>query len=142
MHHELQATRVTVELDLAAALPGVLAYRGQLQQVFLNLLNNAADAMRGLSDRDAVLSITSRFSNAKGVELTISDTGMGIDPSHTERIFDAFYTTKPNGMGMGLAICRSIIEAHGGTLSVSPKLPFGSMFRFNLPGTAPGTTAS
>ena len=141
MHNELEATRVAVQLDLAAALPRVSAYRGQLQQVVVNLLNNAADAMRGITDRDAVLRIASRFSDADGVELIVSDTGTGIDPKHVERIFDAFYTTKPNGMGMGLAICRSIVEAHGGTLSVSPSVPYGSVFRFNLPGTATAATA-
>jgi len=133
--NELEAARVAVQLDLAAALPRVAAYRGQLQQVILNLVNNAADAMRGITDRDAVLRITSRFSDARGVELTVSDTGTGIDPKDADRIFDAFYTTKPNGMGMGLALCRSIVEAHGGTFSVSPQRPYGSVFGFNLPGT-------
>src|SRR5262245_33968501 len=88
LHNELEATRVAVQLDLAAALPRVSAYRGQLQQVVLNLLNNAADAMRGITDRDAVLRITSRFSDADGVELIVSDTGTGLDPKHVERIFD------------------------------------------------------
>lgn len=140
--NELEAARFAVRLDLAAALPRVAAYRGQLQQVILNLVNNAADAMRGITDRDAVLRITSSFSDARGVELTVSDTGTGIDPKDVDRIFDAFYTTKPNGMGMGLALCRSIVEAHGGTLSVSPGVPYGSVFRFNLPGTATAATAA
>jgi signal transduction histidine kinase len=85
--------------------------------------------------------MTSRFSDSNGVELIVSDTGSGIDPQHVERIFDAFYTTKPNGMGMGLAICRSIVEAHGGTLSVSREMPYGSAFRFSLPGTGIAPTA-
>ena len=140
MQGELEATRVAVQLDLAAELPRVPAYRGQLQQVILNLMNNAADAMRGITDREPVLRITSRFSDPSGVELIVSDTGTGIDPKFVERIFDAFYTTKPNGMGMGLAICRSIVEAHGGTLSVSSEVPHGSAFRLSLPGT--GTTAT
>jgi len=135
MQHELEATRVVVQLDLAAGLPRVPAYRGQLQQVILNLMNNAADAMRGIADREAVLRITSRSSDSNGVELIVSDTGTGIDAKSAERVFDAFYTTKPNGMGMGLAICRTIIEAHGGILSVSPNLPDGSAFRLSLPGT-------
>jgi signal transduction histidine kinase len=141
MQQELEATGVAVQLDLAAALPRVSAYRGQLQQVILNLLNNAADAMRGIADREAVLRITSRFSDANGVELVVSDTGTGIDPEYVERIFEAFYTTKPNGMGMGLAICRSIVEAHGGTLLVSSNVPHGSIFRFNLPGPAAAAPA-
>jgi signal transduction histidine kinase len=140
--NELEAARVAVRLDLAAALPRVAAYRGQLQQVILNLVNNAADAMRGITDRDAVLRITSRFSDAHGVELTVSDTGTGIDPKDADRIFDAFYTTKPNGMGMGLALCRSIVEAHGGALSVSAQRPYGSVFGFNLPGTATAAAAA
>jgi signal transduction histidine kinase len=135
MQHELEAIRVVVQLDLAAGLPRVPAYRGQLQQVILNLENNAADAMRGITDREAVLRITSRSSDSNGVELIVSDTGTGIDAKSVERVFDAFYTTKPNGMGMGLAICRTIVEAHGGTLSVSPNVPHGSAFRLSLPGT-------
>lgn len=133
---ELEATKIAVRLDLTPTLPRVAAYRGQLQQVILNLLNNAVDAMRGVVDRDAVLRISSTFSNPDGIQLTVSDTGTGIDRENVDRIFDAFYTTKPNGMGMGLAICKSIIEAHGGTLSWSPTVPFGSTFRFNLPVSA------
>jgi signal transduction histidine kinase len=139
MQHELEATRVAVQLDLAAALPRVAAHRGQVQQVILNLLRNAADAMRGI-DREAVLRITSSVADADGVELVVSDTGRGIDPSDIDRVFDAFYTTKPNGMGMGLAICRTIVEAHGGTLAVSPKVPYGTVFRFNLSGNATAST--
>jgi len=136
MRNELEGAHVAVELDLAAVLPRVAANRGQVQQVILNLLNNAADAMRDIAGREALLRITSSFSDAIGVELTVSDTGTGIDPKDVERIFDTFYTTKPKGMGMGLAICRSIVEAHGGTLSVSPQRPYGTVFRFNVPGTA------
>jgi signal transduction histidine kinase len=117
----------------------VPAYRGQLQQVFLNLVNNAVDAMRGITDRESVLRIASRFSATSGVGLIVSDTGTGIAVDAVERIFDAFYTTKPNGMGMGLAICRAIVEAHGGTLTVSPEVPFGSAFRFSLPGVGIAT---
>ena len=141
MQRELEATRVAVQLDLAAELPRVPAHRVQMQQVILNLVNNAVDAMRGITDREAVLRMTSRCSDSNGVELIVSDTGAGIDPQHIERIFDAFYTTRPHGMGMGLAICRSIVEAHGGTLSVSPEVPYGSAFRFSLPGKAMAATA-
>jgi signal transduction histidine kinase len=140
MQGELEATRVTLQLDLAAGLPRVPAHRAQMQQVILNLVNNAVDAMRGIGDRDAVLRMTSRRSDSNGIELVVSDTGSRVDPSCIDRIFDAFYSTKANGMGMGLAICRTIVEAHGGTLSVSAQVPYGSAFRFNLPGT--GTEAS
>jgi signal transduction histidine kinase len=141
MQRELDATRVTLQLDLAAELPRVPAHRAQMQQVMLNLVSNAVDAMRGITDREAVLRMTSRCSDSNGVELIVSDTGTGIDSSSAERIFDAFYTTKPNGMGMGLAICRSIVEAHGGTLSVSPEVPHGSAFRCSLPGAGQPATA-
>jgi signal transduction histidine kinase len=133
MQGELGAANIAIQLDLAPTLPPVSAYRGQLQQVILNLLNNAVDAMRGVTDRDVLLRITSRVSDANGVELMVADTGRGIEPEHVERIFDAFYTTKTDGMGMGLAICRSIVEANGGVLSVSHNAPYGSIFRFNLP---------
>lgn len=141
MRGELEATRVTLQLDLATELPPVPAHRAQLQQVILNLANNAVDAMRGITGREAILRVTSRRSDSNRVELTVSDTGTGIDPKYFERIFDAFYTTKPNGMGMGLAICRSIVEAHGGTLSVSPEVPYGSAFRLSLPGTGMAAAA-
>jgi len=130
---ELAGLRTVVELDLAPQLPPVPARRGQLQQVLLNLLTNAAESMSGLTDRPAVVRVTSRVLDAQRVQLTVSDCGTGIDEALRERVFDAFYTTKANGMGMGLAICRSIVEAHGGTLSVSPVVPHGSEFRIVLP---------
>jgi signal transduction histidine kinase len=133
---ELEATRVTLMLNLASELPRVPAHRAQVQQVILNLVNNALDAMRGVSDREAVLGIASGRSASNGVELVVSDNGSGIDQGNVERIFDAFFTTKPNGMGMGLAICRTIIEAHGGTLAVFAQQPHGSAFRLSLPGAA------
>jgi signal transduction histidine kinase len=141
MQNELDATRVAVSLDLTAGLPRVHAYRGQLQQVIMNLVHNAADSMRGITDREAVLRFTSRLSDSNGVELIVSDTGTGVDPKNAERIFDPFFTTKPNGMGMGLAICRSIIESHGGTLSLSHALPHGSAFRLSLPSAGTPATA-
>ena len=130
---ELAGMRVAVQLELAPQLPPVPARRGQLQQVLLNLLTNAAESMRGLTDRPAVVRVTSRLLDAQHVQLVVSDCGTGIDEAVRERVFDAFFTTKPSGMGMGLAICRSIVEAHGGTLSMSPVEPHGSEFCIVLP---------
>ncbi|SEC50055.1 Histidine kinase-, DNA gyrase B-, and HSP90-like ATPase [Rhizobiales bacterium GAS188] len=118
---------------LAAQLAMVSAHRGQLQQVILNVVNNAADAMRAVTDRARVLKVKSEALGSDGVAVSVEDSGTGIDPMNMERVFDAFYTTKSRGVGMGLAICRSIVEAHGGTLSVTRGVPYGSVFRVALP---------
>jgi len=130
---ELEAQKIDVRLDLAAQLPMIFAHRGQLQQVILNIVTNAADAMRGITDRARVLKVKSEAVQSGGVAVSVEDTGTGIRPEQMDRIFDAFYTTKASGMGIGLAICRSMVEAHGGTLSVAPCAPHGSMFRIALP---------
>lgn len=130
---ELEAANITVQLALAAQLPEVHAHKGQLQQVVLNIISNGIDAMRGVSKRRRVLKVRSAAVTSGQVELTIEDAGTGIHPDDMERVFDAFFTTKSNGMGMGLAICRSIVEAHGGTLFVSAREPHGSVFRIVLP---------
>ncbi|SDR14645.1 Histidine kinase-, DNA gyrase B-, and HSP90-like ATPase [Rhizobiales bacterium GAS113] len=130
---ELDAARIAVQLELAAELPLVSAHRGQLQQVILNLVTNAGDAMRAAADRARVLKMKSETVDLDHIAILVEDTGPGIDPKNLERVFEAFYTTKSRGTGMGLAICRSIVEAHGGTLSVSPAAPHGSVFRMTLP---------
>ena len=130
---ELEAGKIDVQLELGQ-LPMIPAHRGQLQQVLLNIVTNAAESMRNIDDRARILRVWSKPFDSAGVALLIQDSGTGIDPEHAERIFDAFFTTKTNGMGMGLAICRSIVEAHGGTLSVSPGVPYGSVFHIVLPG--------
>ena len=135
LHGELEAAGVAVKLDLAPRLPRVPAHRGQLQQVVLNLVTNAADAMRGISDRARLLKVRSEALASDGVAVWLEDSGAGIAPENVDRIFDAFFTTRSGGMGMGLAICRSIVEAHGGSLSVSPGVPHGSVFRVVLPGS-------
>jgi signal transduction histidine kinase len=122
-----------VQLELAPSLALVSAHKGQLQQVILNLISNAADAMRSNTDRTRVLTMKSETTAPDHVAISIRDTGMGIDAQSIARIFDAFFTTKPNGMGMGLAICRSIVDAHGGTLSAVPRAPHGAEFRMVLP---------
>ena len=113
---ELRSERVHVVTDLAADLPMISASRGQLQEVILNLVTNAVDAMRPITDRARVLKVSSTFASGQGVLIAVADSGTGIDPKNVEGLFDAFFTTKPHGTGMGLAICRSIVEAHGGRL--------------------------
>jgi C4-dicarboxylate-specific signal transduction histidine kinase len=131
---ELEAAKIDVRLELAAHLPLIPAHRGQLQQVVLNIITNAADAMRVITDRPRVLRIKSRISEPNGVAVSVEDSGTGIGPENIDRIFDTFFTTKNNGMGMVLAICRSIVESHGGQLSVSPGIPHGSVFHIVLRG--------
>src|SRR5262249_27399717 len=131
---ELDAAQVKIELELAESVPLISAHKGQLQQVVLNIVTNAADSMLRIEDRERLLRVRSRRFDSNGVAVSGEDTGAGIDPENVDRIFDAFFSTKSNGMGMGLAICRSIVEAHGGNLSVSPGVPYGSVFHIVLPG--------
>ena len=133
LHNELEAGGIAVELDLAPQLPPAPAHKGQMQQVVLNLLTNAADAMRGVTERRRVLTVMSEAVAADAIAVSVRDAGPGIAPQDAARIFDAFFTTKQHGMGMGLAICKSIVEAHGGHLSVASEAPHGATFRFVLP---------
>jgi signal transduction histidine kinase len=130
---EADAARVAVRVELASQLPPISGHRIQLQQVILNVVTNGIDAMRPIVDRARELQIESRSFKSNGVVVTVKDTGTGISPENIDRIFDAFFTTKPNGMGMGLSICRSIIESHGGQLSAAPADPYGSVFQILLP---------
>ncbi len=130
---ELRSERLHVVTDLAADLPMVSASKGQLQQVLLNLVTNAVEAMRPITDRARVLKVSSRFVSGQSVLIEVADSGTGIEPKNVDGLFDAFFTTKPRGTGMGLAICRSIVEAHGGRLSAAPNEPHGAVFRFALP---------
>jgi signal transduction histidine kinase len=130
---ELQAQRIVVRDDLGRQLPLVQGHKGQLQQVILNLVRNAADAMSQISDRARVLRVSSQREPPNDVLVSIEDSGTGIDPKHADRLFDAFFTTKSNGMGMGLAICRSIVEAHSGRLWATSDLNHGAVFHIALP---------
>jgi PAS domain S-box-containing protein len=141
VHGELESQEVTPQLELSEEIPEILADRMQLQQVLLNLFTNAVEAMGPVTDRVRALSIKSEIHDRDGVLITIKDTGPGIDPLNRDRIFDAFFTTKSHGMGMGLSICRSIIEGHGGRLWAAPGSPHGSIFYLTLP-TARGETAT
>jgi putative pyrimidine permease RutG len=133
LREELDAQSVTVRLELADALPNVLSNRIQLQQVVLNLVTNAVEAMSSVRDRARLLEVTTRLESPEHVVMAISDSGTGIDPQNVERIFEPFFTTKLRGMGMGLSICRSIVESHDGRLWVSPGAAYGAIFHVRLP---------
>jgi signal transduction histidine kinase len=135
---ELKKLKVSVRTELGNELPPVLADRVQVQQVVLNLMNNAIDAMAPVTDRARVMRVRSDAHQDNTIAVTVEDSGVGIDPKDAGRIFDAFYTTKSNGTGLGLSICRTIIEAHGGRLSATPAMPHGSVFEVVLPSTPPG----
>jgi PAS domain S-box-containing protein len=136
---EIESQRIVVHTELKENLSEVLVDRIQLQQVVLNLVMNGIDAMAALRGRARVLKLRSEQKDAGNVTLTVEDSGTGIDRSIIGRIFDAFFTTKERGMGMGLSICRSIVVAHGGQLSVSPGYPDGSAFQLELPVYRPAT---
>ena len=114
-----------------------IGHEGQLQQVILNLIRNAAEAMQLVSGRARILSVKTAPQDSDSVLLSIANSGSGIDPKDIDHIFQAFYTTKPEGMGMGLAICRSLIEAHDGQLWASSGVDQGSVFNILLPATRP-----
>jgi C4-dicarboxylate-specific signal transduction histidine kinase len=130
---EVVGTGVTVGLRLAEGLSPVEGDRVRLQQVILNLILNAVEAMSLVDDAPRELSISTERREADAVLVAVRDSGPGIDPEHLERVFDSFYTTKPSGMGLGLSICRSIVEAHGGRLWAEANEPRGAVFRFTLP---------
>jgi signal transduction histidine kinase len=131
---ELTRHDIVVRTDLAAGGRTVVADRVQMQQVVLNLVMNGSEAMSAVMDRPKVLMISSEHDESGGVRVAVKDTGAGIDPGIADRIFESLFTTKPNGMGMGLSICRSIIEAHGGRFWTSPNTPHGAIFQFTIPG--------
>ena len=129
----LRGRSVVVQTTLAADLPPALGDRVQLQQVIMNLAMNGADAMNSVTDRPRVLRVGSKVNGEGSIEVTIGDSGTGIEEAIRHRIFDPLFTTKPTGMGMGLSICRRIIEAHGGRLWASPGMPHGTQFQFAIP---------
>jgi signal transduction histidine kinase len=130
---EVLSHGVSLEIQLATGLPSVEGDRVQLRQVFLNLILNAVDAMSGIDEGSRELLISTGRDASNSVLVTVRDSGPGLDPKGVDRLFEAFYTTKPDGMGMGLAICRSIIEAHGGRMWASANEPRGAVFQFTLP---------
>jgi C4-dicarboxylate-specific signal transduction histidine kinase len=130
---ELQRNGVRLQTRLSGALPLVSGDRVQVQQVMINLIINAIEAMAGADDGPRELTIVSGIDDANDVVVEVLDTGPGLDPEKLERLFQSFYTTKPDGIGMGLPISRSIAEAHGGRLSAAPNNPRGAVFRLTLP---------
>jgi PAS domain S-box-containing protein len=133
VQRELLSYRVSLRTELAPALPTVLADRVQLQQVIINLVINGIEAMEAVTDRPRELVIRSCQDEADQVSIAVRDRGVGIPAENADRLFGAFVTTKSNGMGMGLSICRSIIQAHGGRIWVVSNLTEGAAFHFTLP---------
>jgi C4-dicarboxylate-specific signal transduction histidine kinase len=132
VQRELIVHRVSLRMELAPALPEILGDRVQLQQVMINLVMNGIEAMQSVADRPRELLILSRQDEAQ-VLVGVTDCGVGISAEDADRLFDPFFTTKSSGMGMGLSICRSIMEAHGGQLWATQNLPHGATFKFALP---------
>ena len=133
---DLQRQRIDLRIELDPHLPQLVGDRAQLQQVLMNLITNAIDSMAGV-DGARVLSVKSELKDDGGVMLSVADTGTGIESKDVERFFNPLFTTKSDGMGMGLSVCRSIIEAHDGRLWFTPNVPQGAIFQFVLPSTGP-----
>jgi signal transduction histidine kinase len=130
---ELQRNRVMLHSELAEDLPTITGDRVQLQQVMLNLLRNASDAMVDVHDRPRQLLIRTERGDGDGVRVSVRDAGVGIDPQNMNKLLDAFYTTKADGMGIGLFVSRSIIESHHGRLWAEPNDGPGATFAFSIP---------
>jgi C4-dicarboxylate-specific signal transduction histidine kinase len=139
---DLQRSRVIVRAELAEGLPRVMGDRVQLQQVILNLLLNAADAMSGVDDRPRQALIRTERLDSESVSLTVQDVGVGLDAQSEKKLFEAFYTTKSDGMGIGLSISRSIIENHRGRLWAQPNDGPGVTFAFSVPCTSEAEPAA
>jgi len=134
----LRSRGVIIQTQLSGALPQALGDRVQLQQVIMNLIMNGADAMSAVADRPRILHIESQVDGDGSVLVSVKDSGVGIDEAIRDQIFKPLFTTKSTGMGMGLSICRSIVEAHGGKLWATPATPYGTDFRFTIPPAASG----
>jgi signal transduction histidine kinase len=131
---------VQVETELGADIPAILGDRVQLQQVIVNLMLNGIEAMSEVDARPRRLVVRSQMQNSDEVLVAVQDSGVGIDPKNEKRIFDAFFTTKDQGMGMGLSISNSIIEAHGGRLWATRNNDYGATIQFTLPAERQGTS--
>jgi len=130
---ELYRNGISLRTQLSDSLPRVVADRIQLQQVLLNLILNAVESMAGTSDPERDLLIITEPDDARYLRVVVSDSGPRLAPDNIPPLFEAFYTTKPGGMGMGLSICRSIVEAHGGQIWAKPNEPHGAVFEFTIP---------
>jgi signal transduction histidine kinase len=130
---ELADRRVTARTELASELPLISGHRRQLQQVLSNLVQNAIEAMDTTTDRDRMLRVRTALHNRDAIMVAVEDSGPGLDPKQLGSIFDAFFTTKSHGIGLGLAICRMIVERHGGQLTAASDGNNGARFQFVLP---------
>jgi PAS domain S-box-containing protein len=139
---EAQRNRVSLRTELSNGLPLVLGDRIQLQQVILNLITNAIQATGGTDPAHQQVLVASKNDGSKGALVEVRDAGVGLEGIALDRLFDAFYTTKPDGMGIGLAVSRTIIESHGGQLWASPNVPKGAVFQFRLPSNDEGRLPS
>jgi signal transduction histidine kinase len=124
--------KVSLQIELAQTVPTIMGDRVQLQQVIINLVMNGIEAMQSIADRPRELVIRSLL-DEKQIIVSVTDCGVGISPENAAHLFNPFFTTKSNGMGMGLSICRSIMEAHGGRLWATETMPRGATFQFTLP---------
>jgi PAS domain S-box-containing protein len=131
--HQLRRNAILLEKQLAEGLPLIRGDRVQLQQVLLNLIINAMEAMSGIDGRRRELTIVSVADGPEAVAVEVRDSGMGVDPERAAHLFEPFYTTKAEGLGIGLSISRTIVEAHGGHLSAAANVPHGAVFRFSVP---------
>ena len=130
---ELAEHRVTTRTELASELPLISGHKRQLQQVISNLVQNAIEAMDNTTDRDRVLQVRTGLQNSDAIVVAVEDSGPGFDPKQLGSLFDAFFTTKSHGIGLGLAICRMIVERHGGQLTAASDGNNGARFQFVLP---------
>ncbi len=133
VQRELIGHQVSLRMELAPTLPTIMGDRVQLQQVMINLVMNGIEAMQSVTDRPRELLVRSGQVEIQQVRVSVTDCGVGISAESADRLFNAFYTTKSGGMGMGLSICRSIVEAHGGQLWATANIPHGATFQFTLP---------
>jgi signal transduction histidine kinase len=133
VQHELVSSKVALRVEHANALPVILADKVQLQQVILNLVMNGIEAMQATIDRPRELVVRTEYDDAQKVSVTVMDCGVGFSAECAGQLFSTFFTTKPSGMGMGLSICRSIIELHGGRIWAAPNAAHGATFQFTLP---------
>jgi C4-dicarboxylate-specific signal transduction histidine kinase len=140
MRRDLASRGIALQLALAAKLPAVRGDRVQLQEVIVNLLANGADAMDSVAGKSRELVVRSTADESGGIAVAVTDVGVGLDPANVARLFDAFFTTKPGGMGMGLAICKSIVAAHGGRIWAAPNAAGGATFQLTLPGIREGAS--
>jgi signal transduction histidine kinase len=130
---ELERHSIVWQADLSADATAAIGDRVQVQQVILNLMINAIEAMQGTQNQPRQLTVRSMRQDAQTVVVTVCDTGVGVERAGNEKIFEAFYTTKADGLGIGLSTCRSIVEAHQGRLWASANVPYGTAFHFTLP---------